>query len=136
MNDHARHMEFHNQQQAAMQRLRQHVLSCVPSHWRVATLELDVGGIPQMGIRSIRHRLHNPATGEEIDDLTQEVFDDTHALHTVFAEFDQAWRRCHVTFELDGSGRMVGVAGFEPTASSSRTKRATRLRHTPVSRFK
>jgi hypothetical protein len=26
---------------------------------------------------------------------------------------------------------MVGVAGFEPTASSSRTKRATRLRHTP-----
>jgi hypothetical protein len=25
----------------------------------------------------------------------------------------------------------VGVAGFEPTASSSRTKRATKLRHTP-----
>ena len=28
---------------------------------------------------------------------------------------------------------MVGVAGFEPTASSSRTKRATKLRHTPIS---
>src|ERR1700733_5078587 len=27
---------------------------------------------------------------------------------------------------------MVGVAGFEPTASSSRTKRATKLRHTPL----
>jgi hypothetical protein len=27
---------------------------------------------------------------------------------------------------------MVGVAGFEPTASSSRTKRATKLRYTPV----
>src|SRR5690606_41425347 len=26
----------------------------------------------------------------------------------------------------------VGVAGFEPTTSSSRTKRATKLRHTPV----
>ena len=26
---------------------------------------------------------------------------------------------------------MVGVAGFEPTTSSSRTKRATKLRHTP-----
>ena len=25
----------------------------------------------------------------------------------------------------------VGVAGFEPTTSSSRTKRATKLRHTP-----
>ena len=29
---------------------------------------------------------------------------------------------------LDG----VGVAGFEPTTSSSRTKRATKLRYTPV----
>src|SRR5271165_6151941 len=28
-------------------------------------------------------------------------------------------------------GVAVGVAGFEPTASSSRTKRATKLRHTP-----
>lgn len=27
---------------------------------------------------------------------------------------------------------VVGVAGFEPTTSSSRTKRATKLRHTPV----
>ena len=27
---------------------------------------------------------------------------------------------------------MVGVAGFEPTASSSRTKRATKLRYTPL----
>src|ERR1700744_1381967 len=26
----------------------------------------------------------------------------------------------------------VGVAGFDPTASSSRTKRATKLRHTPL----
>lgn len=26
----------------------------------------------------------------------------------------------------------VGVAGFEPTASSSRTKRAAKLRYTPV----
>jgi hypothetical protein len=34
-------------------------------------------------------------------------------------------RFCH----LD---QAVGVAGFEPTASSSRTKRATKLRHTPL----
>ena len=27
---------------------------------------------------------------------------------------------------------LVGVAGFEPTTSSSRTKRATGLRHTPM----
>lgn len=107
MNDHARHMEFHNQQQAAMQRLRQHVLRCVPAHWRVAALELDVGGVPQMGLRSIRHRLHNPATGEEVDDLTQMVFDDTHALHAVFTEFDQAWRSCTISFEIDSSGRMT-----------------------------
>ena len=29
---------------------------------------------------------------------------------------------------------VVGVTGFEPAASSSRTKRATKLRHTPVER--
>src|SRR6476469_6117742 len=28
--------------------------------------------------------------------------------------------------------RMVAVTGFEPATSSSRTKRATKLRHTPV----
>ncbi len=28
--------------------------------------------------------------------------------------------------------RTVGVAGFEPTTSSSRTKRATKLRYTPI----
>jgi hypothetical protein len=27
---------------------------------------------------------------------------------------------------------LVGVAGFEPAASSSRTKRAAKLRHTPA----
>jgi hypothetical protein len=41
-----------------------------------------------------------------------------------------------LTFDA-GQGRFchldqpVGVAGFEPTTSSSRTKRATKLRHTP-----
>ena len=30
------------------------------------------------------------------------------------------------------STSLVGVAGFEPTASSSRTKRATKLRYTPL----
>ncbi len=37
------------------------------------------------------------------------------------------------TNRANGSNKpcLVGVAGFEPTASSSRTKRATKLRHTP-----
>jgi hypothetical protein len=30
----------------------------------------------------------------------------------------------------------VGVTGFEPATSSSRTKRATKLRHTPLRRFR
>jgi hypothetical protein len=29
-------------------------------------------------------------------------------------------------------GLLVGVAGFEPAASSSRTKRAAKLRYTPA----
>src|ERR1700758_3283105 len=32
----------------------------------------------------------------------------------------------------ESSIAVVGVAGFKPTASSSRTKRATKLRHTPL----
>ena len=43
---------------------------------------------------------------------------------------------CPLTQKIAGTKRSrrlpVGVAGFEPTASSSRTKRATKLRHTPV----
>ena len=34
------------------------------------------------------------------------------------------------------SGLVVGITGFEPATSSSRTKRATKLRHIPVSRSK
>src|ERR1700758_174468 len=40
-------------------------------------------------------------------------------------------RRLHLLEPPDLLTYMVGVAGFEPTASSSRTKRATKLRHTP-----
>src|SRR6478735_10151563 len=48
--------------------------------------------------------------------------------------------RSHMTKGLVGGDvlalhqalRMVGVTGFEPATSSSRTKRATKLRHTPV----
>src|SRR5271166_6571974 len=40
--------------------------------------------------------------------------------------------------DLSGASRMsselVGVAGFEPAASSSRTKRAAKLRYTPPAR--
>jgi hypothetical protein len=32
---------------------------------------------------------------------------------------------------LQVASELVGVAGFEPAASSSRTKRAAKLRHTP-----
>lgn len=35
---------------------------------------------------------------------------------------------------MEPNGLTVGVAGFEPTTSSSRTKRATKLRHTPMAR--
>ena len=44
---------------------------------------------------------------------------------------------CHSAWTKDRSGmsqmpsELVGVAGFEPAASSSRTKRAAKLRYTP-----
>ena len=44
-------------------------------------------------------------------------------------------RRTDANCPLPGSGKraseLVGVAGFEPAASSSRTKRAAKLRYTP-----
>ena len=36
-----------------------------------------------------------------------------------------------VMFEGYGKKMLVGERGFEPPASSSRTKRATKLRHSP-----
>jgi hypothetical protein len=40
-------------------------------------------------------------------------------------------RRCPDRVSAGQGICLVGVAGFEPTASSSRTKRAAKLRHTP-----
>ena len=47
---------------------------------------------------------------------------------------------CHSAWTKDRTGmsqmpsELVGVAGFEPAASSSRTKRAAKLRYTPPAR--
>jgi hypothetical protein len=48
----------------------------------------------------------------------------------------RTWKRYSnsTTQAADLAFQTVGVAGFEPTASSSRTKRATKLRHTPDGR--
>jgi hypothetical protein len=46
-----------------------------------------------------------------------------------------ATERGHVTVSGNMASdlyRSVGVTGFEPATSSSRTKRATKLRHTPL----
>src|SRR5690606_27024623 len=42
------------------------------------------------------------------------------------------WRKAAPEGDLPAT---VGVTGFEPAASSSRTKRATKLRHTPLQLF-
>jgi hypothetical protein len=42
--------------------------------------------------------------------------------------------RFPATSRLNCADVVVGVTGFEPAASSSRTKRATKLRHTPMVR--
>src|SRR5262249_26807563 len=45
-----------------------------------------------------------------------------------------SWLSSAAIRRLDVGPDMVGVAGFEPAASSSRTKRAAKLRYTPVDR--
>ena len=62
-------------------------------------------------------------TGESLDSFTVNITVETSEL----AEYDVPRHRR----TYDAGHHNVGVAGFEPTASSSRTKRATKLRHTP-----
>ena len=47
-------------------------------------------------------------------------------------------KRRHLAFEIQNVdvSYMVGVTGFEPAASWSRTKRSTKLSHTPVFFFR
>ena len=40
--------------------------------------------------------------------------------------------RSTASIHLSDATKVVGVTGFEPATSSSRTKRATKLRYTPI----
>jgi len=99
-----RHLEFHERQAAAMQRLTDLLLHLIPQHWRQAQLELDVLYSPLTKARVIRHCLTNPATGESVCDFPPELFEASTALHVVFTGYDQAWIRAVIELTFQGNG--------------------------------
>ena len=102
-----RHLEFHKRQAEAMDRLTDTLLPAIPRHWRHAQLELDVHYSPVTKIRAIHHRLTNPTTGEDAGDFPPDLFGASTALHMVFTEYEQAWKRAiiELTFHENGSFR-------------------------------
>jgi hypothetical protein len=99
--------EFHEQSQAAKAQVFDSVSGCIPAGWMAATLELKVTGLPGFGPLAIHHRLTNPATGEEADDFTRELFDSTSKLHSIFSDHAQRWTGCVISMELDGNGQII-----------------------------
>jgi len=84
-----RQYEFHERQTEAMQRLTEALLRVIPGDWRHAQLELDVRYSPLTKSRAIRHRLTNPATGEDTAEFSPDLFHASTALHMVFSDYEQ-----------------------------------------------
>ena len=108
MLDPDRHMEFHNRQMRATDELLVSLAPCIPPHWCTPELHLQASWSPITKARSIRHRLLNPSTGEEITDFPERLFGATHALHAICVEFDQNWRGCVVKRTPGAPGKQPG----------------------------
>ncbi len=104
MADPNKSLEFQNRSQRFTDELINHLRTLVPREWQIATLQLDVSFSPFNGTRSIKHRLWNPLTDGEIRDFPETLFQTTTALHAVFAEYQQDWKRCLVLFRRDPGG--------------------------------
>jgi hypothetical protein len=107
MPDPAKHMEFIENQQRASNELLARILPCIPRGWRTAELLLDVGYSKFTSVRSVKHRLVNPATHEEVLDFPEPLFQAATALHIVFTEYDQDWKRCVLKLFFNGAGTMT-----------------------------
>lgn len=108
MVDPVKHAEFHERQQSAMNAVLVHASACGPRGWRTATLQLDAAFSPFSNKRSIRHQLHNPDSNMQVTAFSEALFQATTALHTVFAQYQEAWVRATLTMTFDTAGRLCG----------------------------
>ena len=74
---------------------------CIPPAWRRALLELEVAWTPHTGSRAVHHRLINPETRESVSSFPEALFEATTALHVVFSEYEQGWKRATLDLNLD-----------------------------------
>ena len=105
MADPKKSAEFQQRSRPIVDEVVKRICSCVPKDWRLAMLQLDVSYSPVTERRSIKHRLWNPLTDQEVCDFPGTLFQATNALHTIFVEYDQPWGRCLFSFSFAGEGR-------------------------------
>ena len=108
MTSHEKHMEFHRRNDETMKRLLAILPACIPRGWRRALLELEATRSLLTGRLAVRHRLTNPETQESMADFPEALFETTTALHQVFAEYQQGWKRASFTLTLDGQSHPQG----------------------------
>ena len=106
--DLGKHSDFHERSQAVMNEVQECARACVPAGWMSATLELKVTGHPSFGPLAIHHRLTNPSTGDEVDDFTEDLFNSTSKLHSVFRDFGENWSHCTVSMSFNETGMLLG----------------------------
>ena len=82
--------------------------ACVPRGWRTAILELDVAYSSFTKVRSIRHKLHNPAAHARVSNFSKSLFQATTELHSIFTEYDMLWVRAKLTMNFNAAGRLTG----------------------------
>ncbi len=102
MTAHEKHMEFHRRNDEATKLLMTILPRCIPEGWREALLELTAAWTPHTGALAVHHSLTNPGTQESVSDFPAELFEATAALHQVFAEFQQDWKRAAFNMKVNG----------------------------------
>ncbi len=87
---------------------------CIPRGWQTAELHLDVAYSELTRVRSVKHRLYNPATDEEVLDFPEALFQATTGLHAIFTEYGQAWKSCVLPLTFNSGGALVrSVSNFQ-----------------------
>jgi len=113
MNNADKQAEFQGRQQRAMVRLMVECRQLIPTDWREAILEIDRNDMSE-GSRTIKHRLHNKITGEEIFNFSDRMFIASSLLHGLYSRYDMEWNHCILTMWFDDAGKVLDYeATFE-----------------------
>jgi hypothetical protein len=97
---------FNQQQQAIMKPLINAACGCVPRAWPEAILEVTANYNEFNKTRAMSHRLTN-SEGGEVRGLPEPLFLHTTALHDLFCQNGQNWKKSVVKLLFDQAGRLI-----------------------------